>query len=361
MANRQLVYVGTYTQADSEGIYVYELNAGSGALNPVGAPIPLVDPTFLTTDLDGTHLYAVSEVSEFGGQVGGAVSAFRIDRRTGGLELLNHQPTLGEGPCHVSVAPNGRAVFVANYGSGSVTMLPIESDGRVGASIAHVQHEGSSVNPERQEGPHAHSITPSPDGRYVVAADLGLDKVFIYAVDYENGGLVRAEQPWASVRDGAGPRHVAFDPNGRHAYVINELDSTMTAFDFDAGTGMLTEIQTISTLPSDFNDTNYPADVHVSPGGSLLYGSNRGHDSIVVYDVDSETGMLSAVGYESTQGKGPRNFGIDLTGNFLLAANQETHTIVSFRVGKASGRPAPAGVITSVSMPVCLVFLHLPE
>ena len=242
-------------------------------------------------------------------------------------------------------------------GGGSVAVFPIGKDGRLGEASDFVQHTGSSVNPRRQSEPHAHSIMIDPENRFAFAPDLGLDKILIYKLNLEDGSLTANAQPWARVHPGAGPRHLDFHPNGKYAYVINELDSTFTAFRYDANTGTLTEIQTISTLPEDFDGTSHCADVHVHPSGKFLYGSNRGHDSIVICAIDEETGMLSYIGCESTQGQAPRNFGLNPEGTFLLAANQSTNTIVTFAVDADTGELTATGNVAEVPNPVCLKML----
>jgi 6-phosphogluconolactonase len=245
-------------------------------------------------------------------------------------------------------------VLVANYGGGSVCVLPILDDGQLDGATALVQHEGSSVNPRRQRGPHAHSVNVSPDDRFAFVADLGLDKVMIYRFDVTAGTLAPADPPWASVSPGAGPRHFAFHPGGKFAYVINELQSTVTAFAYDPERGSLDDLQTVSTLPSDFKDNNSTAEVLVHPSGNFLYGSNRGHNSIAVFAIDARTGWLSPVEKESTRGSTPRNFGIDPTGRYLLAANQASDAIVVFRIDKATGALTATGQEIEVPSPVCV-------
>ena len=361
MSGTMFVYVGTYTSKGSEGIYVYRMDPESADLELVGKATNIENPSFLAIDPKKRYLYAVNEVHSFAGRKSGAVSAFSIERKTGKLAFLNSKPSLGTSPCYVSVDKNGKYVFVANYSSGNIAVLPIIDDGSLGDATDFVQHEGSSVNPKRQEGPHAHSIIIDPSNRYVYAADLGLDKIMIYKFNSENGKLTPNEkQPWVKTKPGAGPRHFTFHPNERFAYVINELDSTIVAFSYDRDSGTLEEIQTVSTLPEGFKGTNYPADIHVSPSGRFLYGSNRGHDSIVIYQIDEETGKLSCIGYESTLGEFPRNFAIDPSGRFLLAANQNTDNIVAFRIDQKTGLLEPTGHETRVSMPVCIKFLPLP-
>lgn len=344
------VYVGTYTRRGSEGIYVFHYDPASGALSPLSTATGIQNPSFLAIDPQRRYLYAVNEAG------GGAVSAFAIDPATGGLTPLNRQSSHGDGPCHLTVDPTGQYVLAANYSSGSVCVLPIGEGGALGEATNHIQHEGSSVNPRRQRGPHAHSINLDPAGRYAFVPDLGLDKIMIYQLDLDQGVLRPNDEPWVAVHPGAGPRHFAFHPNGQYAYVINEIDSTVTAFAYDPERGRLSELGVVSTLPAGFQDTSWCADLHVAPSGKFLYGSNRGHDSIVIYAIDQDTGMLTLVGFEPTQGKTPRNFGIDPSGTFLLAANQDTDTIVAFRIDADSGTLSPTGHVTSVPAPVCVLW-----
>jgi len=248
-------------------------------------------------------------------------------------------------------------VLVANYGGGNVSVLPVQSDGRLGEATDFIQHEGSGADPSRQAGPHAHSINLDPNNLYAFAADLGLDKILIYRLDALQGKLYPGDEPWASVKAGAGPRHFTFHPGGSYAYVINELDSTVTAFAYEGGTGTLREVQTVSTLPEGFSGRNSCAEVQVTPSGRFLYGSNRGHDSIAVFEIDGNTGKLTPRGHESTQGKNPRNFGIDPTGTFLLAANQDTNNVVTFRIDPQTGTLTPTGQTLEVPIPVCIKML----
>jgi 6-phosphogluconolactonase len=355
------VYVGTYTGGKSEGIYLLELDLPTGALTPRGVAGRAMNPSFLAIHPDRRFLYAVSEGKGSGASNGGAVEAFAIDSARGTLTALNQQSSKGAGPCHLVVDRTGKAVLVANYGSGSVAALPIRPDGRLDPASSFVQHSGSSVNPKRQAGPHAHSINLDPANRCAFAADLGLDKVFIYRFDADRGTLVPNEPPSVSVAPGAGPRHFAFHPGGRFAYAIDELNSTVTAFDHDPDRGALKVIQTATTLPEGFTGANYPAEVQVHPSGKFLYGSNRGHDSIAVFTIDADTGRLSPVGHTPTRGKNPRNFGIDPTGAYLLAANQDSDTVVVFRIDPKTGRLTPTGVVADVPKPVCVKFLPVGD
>lgn len=361
-AGSTLVFIGTYTktephvQGKAAGIYTYRLDSATGELTYVGTTTGTINPSFLALSPQQRHLYAVNETSEHDGQPGGAVSAFMIDPRSGTLAPINRQPSHGEAPCHLCVDATGRWVLVANYGTGSVAVYPIRPDGGLGAASHVVQHEGSSVNPQRQAGPHAHSITLSPDNRYAFVCDLGLDKVMIYRFDGSAGRLIPNDPPWVTTAPGAGPRHFDFHPSARYAYVINEIASTLTAFAYDPEHGKLSELQTVSTLPEGFNERNSTADVHVGPSGRFVYGSNRGHDSIAVFSIDSTTGRLALVGHEATRGRTPRNFAIDPSGTYLFAANQNSDTIVTFRIDPHTGALAATGHMVEVPTPVCIKF-----
>jgi 6-phosphogluconolactonase len=353
-----LVYVGTYTDAKSKGIYACRLDLATGAMKPLGLAAETKNPSFLSVHPNRHFLYATIEVDELAGKKRGAVSAFTIQPETGKLTSLNEQTSGGGGPCYLVVDKTGKYVLVANYGGGSVAVLPVKEDGQLGEATAFVQHSGSSVNPERQEGPHAHSINLDAANRFAVAADLGLDKLLVYRFDSANGTLTPNDPPSASVKPGAGPRHFAFHPKGTSAYVINEMQSTVTAFSYDSGRGVLKELQTISTLPPSFKGENSTAEVQVHPSGKFLYGSNRGHDSIAVFAINPDKGTLTFVEHQSTRGKTPRNFGIDPTGKYLLAANQDSASVVAFRIDPQTGRLTPTGQSIEVPSPVCVKFVQ---
>ncbi len=349
-----LVYVGTYTTGASEGIHIYRMNSASGALELAGKVTGVDNPSFLAVDRQHRHLYAVNEVAEFAGRPTGAVSAFSIDPRTGTLRRLNQRSSQGPGPCHLGVDRTGHHVLVANYSGGSVSVLPVDDAGQLGEATDFIQHHGAGINPERPAEPHAHSITLDPANRYAFVADLGLDRVMIYRFDATLGKLEPADDPWVEIKAGAGPRHFDFHPGGGYAYLINELDSTIVAFAYDGTSGTLREVQTAPALPRDYGGTSHCADIHVSPSGRFLYGSNRGHDSIVAFRIDEATGRLTYLGHEPTQGENPRGFAIDPTGEFLLVANQDTDTIVTFRIDRETGRLMPTGHVARVPTPACL-------
>jgi 6-phosphogluconolactonase len=350
-----VLYVGTYTTSGkSEGIYGYHMD-GTGALTRFTS-IMSVNPSFLTIDRSNRFLYAVNEVGDFLEKPGGAVSSFAIDPATGKLRLLNEQATHGADPCYLSVDSRKRTLLVANYTGGNVSVFPLRSDGTLGMVAEVKQHEGSGPK-EQQKGPHAHCIIFDRAERHAFAADLGIDKVMIYRFDRATGKLTPANQPFAELKAGAGPRHLSFHPTGKFLYVISELDSTMTAFKYNEQEGTLMLIDTVSTLPGDFTETSFCADVHVSPSGKFLYGSNRGHNSIVVFSIDQNTGKLTLVEHTSTEGNWPRNFTIDPSGGFLLVANQRSNNVVVFSIDPGTGRLKPTGVNEAIPSPVCLRFL----
>lgn len=347
-----LVFVGTYTANNkSEGIYAFRMDPVTGAWTRISQNLPrLSNPSFLAIDSARHRLFSVSEVSD------GQVAALRYDPESGALTPLNQQPSVGKDPCHLSVEKNGRFLLVANYSSGTFSLLPVAADGSLRPPADTVQDQGTGPNKARQEGPHAHSINFDPSGKLAYGCDLGTDKIQIFRPDPKNNKLVANDPAFATIHPGGGPRHFAFHPKKRFAYAINELDCTVTAFTFDPKSGALTEIHSITTLPRPFQNGDSCADIHVSPDGKFLYGSNRGHDSIAIFAIDSATGKLSVVGHESTQGKTPRNFALDPTGTFLYAANQSTDSIVAFRVDQKTGKLTPTGQKIEVPSPVCIVF-----
>ncbi|HXY50449.1 MAG TPA: lactonase family protein [Terriglobales bacterium] len=355
--NRYLLYVGTYTTKESRGIYAYRYDAGSGATIPLGLAAESENPSFLAIHPNRRFLYAVNELERYRGQSSGAVSAFAIDSATGRLKLLNTLPSSGADPCYLALDRTGKHLLVANYTGGSVAVFPLQGDGSLGEASAFVQHTGSSVNRERQEGPHAHWMETSPDNRFALATDLGLDEVIVYRFDAAKGTVTPSDPPFAKLNAGAGPRHFAFHPNGNYGYLVNELQSTVTVFSYQAGA--LHELQTVSTLPSDFRGKNDAAEIEVDPSGRFLYTSNRGDDSIALFAIDPAKGMLTAVGFTNAGGKTPRNFTLDPTGTRLFVANQDSGNIVVFAIDQKNGRLMPTGRVLTVPSPVCLKFVTM--
>ena len=357
MPTKVRVFFGTYTGKESKGIYTSVLDLKTGAITKPELAAEIRNPSFLAIHPRGTHLYAAGEIGDFQGGKGGAISAFAMEPATGKLTLLNQRSSVGSGPCHVSVDPTGKLVMAANYGGGSVVALRINADGSLAelAESGFVQHTGSSVNKGRQEAPHAHSINPDRAGRFAFAADLGLDKILIYQIDAAAGTLKANDPAFAATPAGGGPRHFAFHPTGRFAYVCNEMTSSVTAFSYDADKGALTEMHTISTLPEPVKG-NSTAEIQVHPSGRFVYCSNRGHDSLAIFSVDPQSGKLTAAGHQKTGGKTPRNFGIDPTGQFILAANQSTNDVFVFKVDAKTGQLTQTGAPVSVGSPVCVKF-----
>lgn len=354
------VYFGTYTGGTSRGIYVSRLQTETGVLTAPELAAETRNPSFLALAPNGTHLYAVGELDQVEGRPGGAVSAFAIDRATGRLKFLNQQSSRGAGPCHLVVDGSGRWVLVANYSGGSVASLPIRPEGSLGEAVSVIQHQGSSVNPQRQKQPHAHSINLDRANRFAVAADLGTDRLMVYRWDPVTGILAPNDPPFTAVTPGSGPRHFAFHPGGRAAFAIHELASTVTTYRYRPRRGVLEETATLSTLPPGYAEPTTTAEIQVHPGGEFVYGSNRGHDSIAVFRYDREARRLTLVEHEPTQGRTPRNFGIDPTGRWLLAANQASDSVVVFRIDPATGALTPAGQTVTVGTPVCVKFLAVP-
>jgi 6-phosphogluconolactonase len=348
-----LVYVGTYTTGASEGIYFYRLDLSDGSLKRTGA-IAIRDPSYLTLEPRGRFLYAVNEVEDFGGAKSGAVSAFAVEPKTGILRLLNQTASKGGAPCYVTTTESGRFVLVANYSGGNVAVLPVRADGSLGEAVDTEQGAGAGPNRERQEAPHAHCVLLDRANRFAYSCDLGTDKVMVYRFDARDGSLSPNAPPSFSAKPGAGPRHLAFHPGGRFVYVLNELDSTVSALAHDAARGTLRHLQTVSALPAGFNGANTGADIHLTPDGRFLYSSNRGHDSIAGFAVNARTGRLRPVGHTPSGGRSPRNFVIDPSGRFLLAANQKSDNIVTFRLNPRTGALRPTGKTASVPSPVCL-------
>lgn len=345
----QLIYVGTYTRSTSKGIYAVRLDSQTGALSTPLLVAETANPSFLALSPDQKTLYAVSESDSM-------AAAFSTDLAKGTLTPLQPpQSSGGAAPCHLAVDPSQRALVLANYHTGIVAAIPLQPDGKLGAPQI-IQHTGHSVNPERQASPHVHSVTLSPDGRFVIVCDLGLDKIFTYQLDAAKAVLTPGEPPFVATAPGAGPRHFVFGADGRHAYAITEMGSTIIAFDYAPTTGALTTRQTVSTLPADFKGASTGAEIRLHPNGKFLYGSNRGDDSIAVFAVDAATGRLTPVEVTQCGGKNPRNFSLSPDGKWLVCANQNSNTLTVFRVDPATGRLTPTGHSVDVPLPVCVLF-----
>src|SRR5580692_11435256 len=363
---KYFVYVGTYTTeagSTSKGIYAYSFDPDTAELTPLGLAAETTNPSFLAVHPNHRFLYAVNEVGNYKGEKSGAVSAFSTDRTTGKLTLLNEVASKGADPCYITVDKTGKYVLVANYTGGSVAVFPVLEDGRLGEATAFIQHTGHGADPERQEGPHAHSIDLSPDERFAIVDDLGLDETLVYRFDRAKGSLTLNDPQiyttLAKADPGAGPRHFAFNPNGKFAYVVNEIQSTVSVFSYDGSAGVLRRLQTISTYPKDFSAHNDDAEIQVHPSGKFLYASNRGHDSIAVFAIDPDKGTLTLIEYVPTKGQSPRNFEIDPTGKLLFAANEKSDNIVIFRINAQTGRLTATDKVLDISQPVCVKFVPI--
>jgi 6-phosphogluconolactonase len=356
---KYLFYVGTYTEegSKSKGIYAYRYDAATSQITPLGLAAETTNPSFVALHPNSRFLYAVNEVGNYHGPNSGGVSAFSIDRSTGKLTFLNEVASRGADPCYITVDKTGKYVLVANYTGGSVAVFPVLADGKLGESSAFVQHTGKGTNPERQEGPHAHSIDLSLDNRFAMVDDLGLDELLVYKFDSSKGSLTSNSPPFTTIAAGSGPRHFALGPDGKFAYVISEMGHTVTAFSNDEANGRLQVLQTVTTLPKDFTGRNDDAEIQVHPSGKFLYASNRGDDSIAIYAIDQSKGTLTQVAIVHTGGKEPRSFEIDPTGTLLFAENQKSDNIVVFKIDQRTGLVTPTGQVLNVGSPVCLKFV----
>jgi 6-phosphogluconolactonase len=352
-----MVYIGTYTDHGSKGIYAYRFDAKTGQSTALGLAAESVQPSFLTVDAGGHFLYAVNEIESYEGQPTGAVSAFAIDSASGKLSLLNQVSSRDGGPAHIALDRTGKYALVSNYTRGSVTVFPLLKDGRLGEASGFVQHHGAGVDKERQEQPHAHAVAMSSDNRFALVADLGLDQVFAYPFDSAKGTLGQ-DPRITKTNAGAGPRHLVFNSEGSLLYVINELQSSITTYAYGAANGGLRELSTISTLPDGFSGHSASAEIALHPSGKFLYASNRGPDSIAVFSIGAD-GLPSHVEFIPVNGKTPRNFAIDPTGSWLLVGDQESDKLVVFRINGKTGRLSPTGQVVQISSPACVTFVPL--
>lgn len=356
-----LVYVGTYTGPKSKGIYHFRLQTSGMEVSqnitlvPLGLAAESPSPSFLELDLKRRLLFAVNELTTYEGKPAGAVSAFSIDA-TGKLTLINQKSSMGPGPCHLVLDKTGKFLIVSNYDGGSVAVIPVAADGKLGDATEFIQHKGKSIKPQ-QEAAHAHCATFDPSYNYVYICDLGLDQVLAYKLDTEKGKLTPANPAVTAIKPGSGPRHMVFRPDGKFAYVINELSSTINTFSFDPATGALKQVQEISTLPGYYDGPNDCAEIGMHPSGKWVYGSNRGHNSVVLYDIDKDTGLLKWVEEQGAGGKTPRHFGIQPSAVHMAICNQDSDTVLAARIDSGNGRLKPSGVFASCPAPVCAIFL----
>ena len=349
-------YVGSYTESAEQGISMGGFDPIIGDVNLIDIFKKIENPSFLIFDHNRKFLYAVNEIDNFGGKKSGSVSAFKIDEKSGQITFLNTQPSMGAHPCHFTADRSGKFILVSNYTGGNVAVLPVSADGKLGAPVDMVQHTGKGPNAARQESAHAHSVNLSPDNRFAFVCDLGMDKIMVYRFNQDSGKLTPADQPYFKTAPGAGPRHFTFSKDGSHAFVVNELNSTLTSMTYEKANGILTEIQTITTLPERFSGENTCADIHIHPNGNFIYASNRGNDTIAVFSIEKVTGALRLIQNQSVEGKTPRNFAIHESGKFLVAANQNSNTITVFSLDPETGKLSNTGKSIPINKPVCILF-----
>ncbi len=349
-SQKLLMYAGTYTNKGSQGIYVFSFDKKTGLLNLSSNTIGISNPSFIAISPDKKMLYAVEENNP------GMINAFAINQSNGKLSFINTENTGGAGPCYVSIDKKGKLCLVANYSSGNISVLPILFDGSLGEPIQTIQHDSVQAIKNKDGKPHAHSVNIAPNNKDVFVTDLGIDKIMSYTLDEKSGKLNPSKIPYIKTGNGSGPRHFDFHPNGKFAYCIFESASAIMGYKYRNGT--LEQLESITTLPNDFSKINYCADIHISPDGKFLYGSNRGHNSIVIYSINQRTGKLKLIGHQSTLGDFPRNFVIDPDGNYLLVANQKSDNIQVFKIDRKKGYLKAINSEIKVSMPVCLKFLQ---
>lgn len=344
--------IGTYTKGKSTGMYVYDFNKKNGSVTILDS-VQTPNPSYLAVAPNQKFVYAVSETKR--GDFSGKIRSFSFDKKTGQLHFINEQASVGDNPCYVIVDKTGKWVIDANYSSGTLSVLPIKSDGSLGEAVSSSQHAGHGTNAQRQEGPHVHSTVLSPDNTYLFVQDLGIDKIIIYSFNDKTGAISRKDS--VKLQDGSGPRHFTFHPNGKWAYVVQEMEGTVTTFDYQ--NGKLKPVQTISTLPAGFNQYFTAADIHVSNDGKFLYATTRDSANIItVFKVDQKTGKLSAVGSQPVMGKTPRNFNFDPGGDYLLVANQNSDNVVIFKINHQTGMLTDTGNRIDVGSPVCIKWIE---
>ena len=352
------MYAGTFTrEGNTEGIYWYRFDPENGKLAFEGKVNAGPDPAYLALTSDHKYLFTVNEVHEYHGTKGGGVSAFAVDSNSGQLSFLNSQPSYGESPCYISLDETEKWALVSNYAGGSISIYPVQSDGKLGPASEFVQHHGHGTDPERQEKAHAHSIRVYPSNHVALAADLGLDQVKVYWLDLRTGKIHEDAEATIHMHPGAGPRHFDFHPNGKWMYVVDELDSTLAVFEVDPNTFHFTHLQTVSTLPAGYDGPTWAADIHVHPNGKLVFASNRAHESLAAFSIDAASGKVTFLDVTPSGGKTPRNFAIDPSGKWLLAAHQDSDNVVVFALDPETGKLTPNGEEVSLPMPVCLKFV----
>ncbi|MCF2487921.1 lactonase family protein [Dyadobacter sp. CY347] len=344
-SGKEILYIGTYTQK-GEGIYVYEFDRSNLSFKELQVMVNKNSPSFLEFHPNKKFLYSANEGNS-------TVSSYAIDAE-GKLTTLNSKPSLGKGPCHVSVDPKGRFLYISNYGSGQLGVYLINSDGTIGAVADSIQDKGAA-----SQKPHMHSVIPSADGKYIYASDLGIDKIMVYSVDPKTGKLTPGAVPYAEVKAGDGPRHFAIHPSGNFGYSACELGSAVNSFKIVKNSGALVPMERVTMLPADFTGKSFAADIHFSPDGKFLYASNRGHESLAIYAVDAKTGKLTTAGHAETHGKHPRNFLVDAKGELVMVTNRDNDNVVFFKRNAQTGQLTYTSKEISIPTPVCVKQLFI--
>ncbi|MDG2130637.1 MAG: lactonase family protein [Fuerstiella sp.] len=356
-ADDPVVFISAFKSGDEGAIHAFRFDAENGQLKPLHRTTDIDNPFFLSLSPDGSVLYAI-DAEQFGGDKDEFVAAYAVQGHSGRLNRLNRTSTRGTASCYLDVDATGKTVVVANYSTGNIASLPVHKDGSLGPAVSFIQHSGSSVDPKRQTGPYAHSIVVSPDNRFVLAADLGIDRILVYRLNPATAELTPNDvQSFATLSPGSGPRHLTFHPNGKRVYVINELLNTITFFDYASETGVLTQRQEIATLPADFSGTSHTADLKITPDGKFLYGTNRGHDSIAIFRI-ADNGQLNLVRMEPSLGTGPQNLLITPDGRWLLCANMPGNNVAVFAIDPLTGGLTASGSPVHIPMPSCIRWLN---
>ncbi len=348
--------VASFSPTDQAGLHVYQMDAQTGQLTHVRHVTEGIHrPLYTTTNPTQQYLYVADLVPK----QNDAIAAYAINAKTGDLQFLNSKPSGGKVPCYVNISPDHHAALVANYSNGTVSLLNLESDGKIGQTLVTQEHQGHSVHPKRQKTSHPHSFQFSPDGRFALAADLGTDRIVIYRVNAKNNTLQPNDPPYFTTPPGSGPRHLVFDSTGTQAFATTELDNTILSMRYDPQAGTLKLIEVISMLPQGTTADSYAADLHIHPNGKFLYASNRGTDNIVIMSIDPASGKLEVVGHEPTQGSFPRGFAIEPTGRFLYVANERSDNVVVFKIDPQTGKLSPTGQTVELDAPMCITFIPI--
>jgi 6-phosphogluconolactonase len=350
ITSKFIAFVGTYTTGESQGLYRFIADSDSGNIESITLAAKIDNPTYLSISKNNENLYSVTKLGDSGG-----VAAYEITASTGELKSLNYQISAGKPPCHVSMDEKCNYVFSSNYHKGTLEVFPLNKHRSIAPPLFSVTHEGTGPNKERQDKPHVHYTSLTPDEKYLCSVDLGIDKLVVYS--FSEGKISISDM--LSLKPGCGPRHMVFHPNGKFAYIITELSSEIVTLEYNTSEGSFKDIQYISTLPQSYSGENLGSAIHISTDGKYLYASNRGHNSIATFRVDNSSGKLQLASHTHTGGSSPRDFALAPNGKFLFAANQDSSNIVVFSIDTSTGKLSPTGDSCTVPNPVCIKFLHV--